>query len=130
MGNQKTEVVLYKSSCMLGSRLGTLWLTYDHLYFHSSILGFTKQKVWSLYDVNAVWKSDGLISGISIMVGIHSSDQIDLTIPTNCDNVYTVIDQLLRMHRGDIEEAKIRKESGQEDDLPGLSSTIFGANPM
>ena len=57
--NQKTEVVLYKSSCMLGSRLGTLWLTYDHLYFHSSILGFTKQKVWSLYDVNAVWKSDG-----------------------------------------------------------------------
>jgi len=62
------------------------------------------------------------------MVGIHSSDQIDLTIPTNCDNVYTVIDQLLRMHRGDIEEAKIRKESGQEDDLLGLSSTIFGAN--
>ena len=61
-------------------------------------------------------------------IGIHSSDQIDLTIPTNCDNVYTVIDQLLRMHRGDIEEAKIRKESGQEDDLLGLSSTIFGAN--
>ena len=28
----------------------------------------------------------------------------------------------------DIEEAKIRKESGQEDDLLGLSSTIFGAN--
>ena len=55
----RQEVVLYTASAMLGSRLGNLWLTYDHVCFYSSILGFTKHKVWSMKDINAVWKQDG-----------------------------------------------------------------------
>ena len=57
--SNRQEVVLYTASAMLGSRLGNLWLTYDHVCFYSSILGFTKHKVWSMKDINAVWKQDG-----------------------------------------------------------------------
>jgi hypothetical protein len=94
-----------------------LYLTYHHVCYHSSILGFTKQKIWSLKDVNSVWKTDGLIGGLSMNVENHG--EIAFTIPTNCENVYTVFDQLLKM--------KVQ-DNNLEDETKNNSSTTATNN--
>ena len=55
-----------------------------------------------LNDVTSVWKTDSLIGG-GLSMNVENHGEISFTIPTNCDNVYTVLDQLLRMHREDRE---------------------------
>ena len=50
------EVCILTQNCALGGRPGKLWVTYRHICFHSSILGFTKKKVYALADVQAVWR--------------------------------------------------------------------------
>ena len=64
------------------------------------------------------------------MVIGNQSDQIDLTIPTNCENVYTVLDQLLKMQHQDQDDRRVGGGSGGDDassngsDLLGISSGV------
>ena len=115
---------------MLGSRVGSLWLTYHLISFHSSILGFTKTKVWSLNDVTSVWKTDSLIGG-GLSMNVENHGEISFTIPTNCDNVYTVLDQLLRMHREDREMKRTgneREGEGESKNTKDGSSSSSGSS--
>lgn len=50
-------------------------------------------------------------------MNVENHGEISFTIPTNCDNVYTVLDQLLRMHREDRE----MKRTGNEREGEGES---------
>ena len=96
------EVVIIAQNATLGSRPGKLWLTFEHLCFHSSILGFVKKKVYSISDVQSVCKKNGtgligVQQSLNILTGTHG--EISFTV-TNAANIFTVIDHILTM-RGD-----------------------------
>ena len=57
-------------------------------------------------------------------MNVENHGEISFTIPTNCDNVYTVLDQLLRMHREDRET----KRTGNEGEGEGESGTSSGSS--
>ena len=114
------EVVIGVQNAAMGSRPGKLWLTYEHVGFHSSILGFTKKKVYSISDIQAVWKVDGvgligMQQGLNILTSTHG--EVAFTMAAKAEGMYVVIDQVLTM----------RKEGEMSGDLLGLSIAGGGA---
>ena len=108
------EVVIGVQNAAMGSRPGKLWLTYEHLGFHSSILGFTKKKVYSISDIQSVWKVDGvgligMQQGLNILTSTHG--EVAFTMATKAEGMYVVIDQVLTM----------RRQGEMSSDLLGLS---------
>ena len=95
--NIANESVMMSVSCSLGSRLGRVYVTYNHIAFYSNILMFTKKKVVPLRDVVAVWKFDGMVGGVTILSNTHG--EISFTIPMNRDRVFAVLEFLLKMHK-------------------------------
>ena len=62
---------------------GTLWVTYNHICFYSSILMFKKKEVIPFSTVVAAWKEDGRITnGIGLFV---DGEQLQVSIPVQRD---------------------------------------------
>ena len=116
------ESVFMSVSVSLGSRLGRLYITYNHIAFYSNILMFSKKKVVPLRDVVAVWKFDGLVGGVTILSNTHG--EISFTIPMNQDRVFAVLEYLLKMHTKQNSNANLSKpasvRSPNMDDVSDL----------
>eukprot|EP00944_MAST-04C_sp_MAST-4C-sp1_P007027 g7027.t1 len=119
--NIANESVFMSVSVSLGSRLGRLYITYNHIAFYSNILMFTKKKVIPLRDVVAVWKFDGLVGGVTILSNTHG--EISFTIPMNQDRVFAVLEYLLKMHTKQNSNANLSKSADNSSpNIDGLSS--------
>lgn len=62
-------------------------------------------------------------------MNVENHGEISFTIPTNCDNVYTVLDQLLRMHREDRETKRTGNEGeGERESGTSSGTSRFGTS--
>merc|ERR1711871_68287 len=124
--NIANESVMSSVSCSLGSRLGRMYITYNHLAFYSNILMFTKKKVLPLRDIVAVWKFDGIVGGVTILSNTHG--EISFTIPMNRDRVFAVLEFLLKMHK--TEKNPVDNNNDDANKYMSVYSGDSGGNSM
>jgi hypothetical protein len=113
------EAVLLSISCSMGSRIGRLYITWNHLAFYSNVLMFTKKKVVSFRDVVAVWKFDGLVGGFTALSKTHG--ELSFSVPMSRDRIFEVLDFIIKMHK-DMDGEENGKAGGGGDATPASAA--------